>query len=567
MKKDDSDTSRFGDLRHQAEEILKKKKADEIKSIDEAEIRSMVHELQVHQIELEMQNEELQRAYHTAEEMSDQYVELFDFAPVGYFTFNEDVDSILMVNLFGAAMLGMDRKSLIGKRMAHFITPEFRGVFNDFVKNTLQSDEKQTCEVQLLKHDGTPFYAQMEGIAIEKEFPSRKEIRVSLIDITGRKLADEELEQMHKLESLGILAGGIAHDFNNLLAAILGYVSLSKMHINSEDKIYTWMENAEKATLKAKGLTQQLLTFSKGGTPVKKGVPFAKLLKSSVDFTLSGSTVRAEFSIPDDIWSAYADENQISQVISNLVMNAIQVMPERGTIRAGCENIVIQEGNPMPLKQGNYVKITIRDTGSGIAEEHLKKIFDPFFTTKEKGRGLGLSICYSIIKRHDGYITFESKQGVGTTVYLYLPAMLEKVEKEEKEKKLLSGNGRVLLMDDEKVIIELTSYMLKILGYEVESGGDGAEAIEKYRIAKDAGKPFDAVILDLTVPGGMGGKETIIRLKKMNPAVRAIVSSGYSNDPVIANCEDYGFMGALPKPYSMADLSEVLHKVMTGRDE
>lgn len=574
MKSNKADKSRFSDLRSQADKILKNKEAADNTSMHETDTLKLIHELQVHKIELEMQNDELQRsirnadelqiAYNKSDEMQNMFSDLYDFSPVGYFTFDEDIDSILMVNLCGAAMLGVDREKLIGKRFAQFITPEFRGAFNDFFKNTIKSDKKQTCEVQILRDDGTSFFGYIEGIVKHVEPSSRKEIRASLIDITSRKLADEQLEKLHNLESLGTLAGGIAHDFNNLLAGILGYISLSKMQLNSENKIYSWLETAENVTMRAKGLTQQLLTFSKGGVPVKKNVPLTKLLRTSVNFALSGSNIKAEFSIPVNIWTLYADDAQISQAISNLVINAIQAMPGGGIIRAGCENTVIQEGNPLSLKQGNYIKITISDTGNGIPEEHLNKIFDPYFSTKEKGRGLGLSICYSIIKNHDGYINVESKHGDGTSFYIYLPAVLDKIEETIEGKKPLFGRGRVLLMDDEKVLIQLVSYMLKTLGYEVEYAGDGAEAIEKYSSAKDSGKPFDAVILDLTIHGGMGGKEAIINLIKINPAVRAIVSSGYSNDPVIANCKNYGFIASLPKPYGVQELSEVLHKVLNS---
>ncbi|MBI5193617.1 MAG: response regulator [Nitrospirae bacterium] len=566
MKKDKSDDNRHRDLRQQAEEILKIKKADEIKYMHETDIRTLVHELQVHQIELEMQNEELQIARNKAEEMSEQYIDLFDFAPVGFFTFDEADGSIIMVNLSGASMLGVDRMGLIGRRFAQFITPEGRGVFNDFFRKTLNSDRKQTCEIQIMKDNAPSLYAYMEGIAVAKQ-TSKKEIRASLIDLTDHRQVDDDRVKIHKLESLGILAGGIAHDFNNLLTGILGNISLALMHINPEDKVFKWLVNAENASLRAQELTYKLLTFSKGGAPVKRAISITKLLRDSVDFVLSGSNVKIEFSIPDDIWAVNADETQISQVISNLTINAIQAMPDGGIIRAGCENLVLQEDNPLHLDEGNYVKITIKDSGNGIPEELLKKIFDPFFTTKENGKGLGLSICYSILKRHNGIITVESDNGAGgagTTFSIYLPACFEKIEGEKEEGKTLTGIGRILLMDDEEIIIQTAPAMLKALGYEVEAAGDGAEAIEKYKLAEEMGKPFDAVIMDLTIPGGMGGKNTIKRLREINPVVRAIVSSGYSNDPIIAEYKEYGFMATLSKPFRMQELSEVLHRVLSN---
>ncbi len=567
MKKDESGERRDKDLRQQAEELLRKKSAEEMKFMHEADIRAIVHELQVHQIELKMQNEELQRAYNTAEEIRDRYIDLFDFAPVGYFTLNEGDGSIRVVNLSGAAMLGVERNNLIGKRFAQFIAPEFRGVFNDFCKKALRSDQKQTCEVHLMKDDLPSFYAQIEGIAIEKEGASGKEIRVSLIDITDRKRADEEREKIHKLESLGIIAGGIAHDFNNLLAGILGNINLAKMRLNPEDQIFRWLDGSENACLRAKDLTYQLLTFSKGGEPVKKVFPIAKLLRDAVNFALSGSNIKGEFSVPDDIWAVNADEMQIHQVINNLALNAIHAMPEGGIIRAGCENAVIRTGNALPLKQGSYVKVAISDSGSGIPEEHLKKIFDPYFTTKEGGKGLGLTICYSILKRHNGYMTVESKSGEGTTFFLYLPASHEKIDAEKEERKPFAGIGRILVMDDDEIILAVASDMLRSIGYEVDVARGGHKALEMYKKARGSGKPFEAVIMDLTVPGGMGGREAIVRLREIDPAVRAIVSSGYSNDPIIADYRKYGFSGAVTKPYRVADLSEALQRVMTGRDK
>lgn len=382
-------------------------------------------------------------------------------------------------------------------------------------------------------------------------------------DITERRKADEEREKMQRLESIGILAGGIAHDFNNLLAGILGNIDLAKMHVKPGDKLYKRLEDTETASLRARDLTQQLLTFSKGGEPVKKDFSVSALLRDSVGFTLSGSNIRCEYLIPEDLWPVNADEGQINQVISNLVINAVQAMPGGGLIIASCENTAIGSKDAIPLKKGQYVKITLRDQGTGINEEHLAKIFDPYFTTKERGKGLGLATCYSIIKRHDGYITVESQLGVGTAFHIYLPASPDAVlaEKAEEEKPFIS-RGRILVMDDEEIVRMVATEMLSTLGHEVAVAKDGAEAIELYIRAKASGLPFDAVIMDLTIPGGMGGKEAIGRLKEIDPAVKVIVSSGYSNDPIMAHHQEYGFVGSVIKPYMVKDLSEALHKAL-----
>lgn len=299
------------------------------------------------------------------------------------------------------------------------------------------------------------------------------------------------------------------------------------------------------------------------GPPIKKTTSIAKLIKESVRFALSGSNVKCEFFIADDLWLSNVDEGQIGQVIQNIIINADQAMPKGGVIRVYCENVVISQHDNLPLKEGKYVKISISDQGIGIPKEYITKIFDPFFTTKQSGSGLGLSTAYSIIKRHDGYITVESQVGVGTTFYIYLPASDKRIEiEEEKIDKLLKGKGRVLLMDDEEMVLEVVGDMLKYLGYEVAFARNGNEAIEFYKRAKAAGHPFDVVIMDLTIAGGMGGKEAIKKLIEIDPEVKAIVSSGYANDPIMVDFKKYGFSGVIAKPYKIKDLSKTLQKVM-----
>jgi CheY-like chemotaxis protein len=324
----------------------------------------------------------------------------------------------------------------------------------------------------------------------------------------------------------------------------------------------------EKAALQAKKLTQQLLTFARGGTPIIQTTSITELITESTNFTLRGSNVSCEFFIPDDLWFVNVDEGQMGQVINNLIINADQAMPEGGKIEVSAENITVGEEQALPIKKGKYVKITIKDRGIGISKEHLERIFDPYFTTKQKGSGFGLAITYSIIKRHRGHITVESEVGVGTTFSIYLPASFEKMPMKEKiEKKVVSGAGKILVMDDEEVVRDVAGEMLKQIGYEVEFAKDGAEAIELYNRAKESGNAFIAVILDLTVPGGMGGVETIKKLLEIDPGVKAIVSSGYSNDPVMANFSEYGFSEVVPKPYEIQKVGEVVRKVLVGEVE
>jgi PAS domain S-box-containing protein len=389
-----------------------------------------------------------------------------------------------------------------------------------------------------------------------------------VMDITDRmrieqdkKKLETQLQQAQKLESMGILAGGIAHDFNNILTTILGNVTLAKCQVTPEDELFDLLSEAETASARAQTLTRQLLTFAKGGAPVKETASIKEILKESFSFVLRGSKSCCEFSIAENLWPADADVGQISQVINNIVINANQAMPKGGIIQVAAENLIIEDNHGLPGKPGRYIRISVTDQGVGIAQKHLLNIFDPYFTTKQEGSGLGLATAYSIIKRHDGHIVVESRLEVGTTFHIYLPAS-EKAVPEKEEIKLIKGHGRILVMDDEASLRKIVGRMLGVLGYEAEFARDGAEAIRMVKEAKESEKPYDAVILDLTVPGGMGGKEAINKLLEIDPEVKAIVSSGYSDDPVLANFQEYGFKAMMPKPFEFLSLGKVLHDVL-----
>jgi CheY-like chemotaxis protein len=343
----------------------------------------------------------------------------------------------------------------------------------------------------------------------------------------------------------------------------MGNISLAMLDIQPSAVPYRQLEAAERASLRAQDLTRQLLTFSKGGAPVKRTTVVSELIKESAGFALRGSRVRHEFSFAEDLWMIDVDEGQISQVIHNLVINADHAMPAGGIVAIRCENVTLDESTGLPVRPGDYVKVSVRDNGVGIPRDHLTKIFDPYFTTKQKGSGLGLATSYSIIKKHGGHILAESEQGVGTVFSLYLPAARDaKMPEKADETKLLTGTGKILLMDDEEDVRHTTGDVLKRLGYNVDFAEDGARAIELYTQAIAAGQPFDAVIMDLTVPGGMGGKEALAKLLHIDPKAKAIVSSGYSNDPIMADYLTYGFCGVVTKPYRIKDLGETLHGVL-----
>jgi PAS domain S-box-containing protein len=386
-------------------------------------------------------------------------------------------------------------------------------------------------------------------------------------EIEDREKMEEELLKAQKLESVGILAGGIAHDFNNLLASILGNIGLAMLDIDRDHRAYKQLAGAEKASLRAQDLTHQLLTFSRGGTPVKKPTDIGELAKEAASFALRGSRVTFEFSIVDGLKLVDVDEGQMSQVIHNLVINADHAMPEGGTIAIRCCNVVSEAHGILPVREQGYVRVSVEDHGVGIPKEHQAKIFDPYFTTKQKGSGLGLATTYSIVRKHGGHITVESEPGRGTTFHVYLPALREtKLLKKVEGGAPRQGTGAILVMDDEAEVRETTGDVLRRLGYAVTFSRDGGEAIERYCQARDEGRPFDLLIMDLTVPGGMGGKAALKILRDIDPGIKAIVSSGYSNDPIMADFRKYGFSGVVTKPYRIKELSDEVHRVMHRAD-
>ncbi len=542
-------------LRKKAEDILRNKEMLSAQSLTKQEVQELVHEFQVHEIELEMQNDQLRQSQHEIEESHARYSDLYDFAPVGYFTFDSN-GIILEMNLSGASMLMRERVALINKPLSSYIHKDDQDIFFLHRRKVLKSGERQTCELRIIKPDKSLMYAQIESISDREGH-----IRTSISDIAQRKAMEQEFLKSSKLESLGTLAGGIAHDFNNLLAGLMGNIMLSKMHTDPASPAYQKLEEAEKVTMRAKGLTDQLLTFSSGGAPVKKTVYINSLLKESAMFALSGTRIRCDFSIPDDLWPVNIDEGQIVQVINNLVINAEQAMPEGGTIKMVCNNIVVGANHELPLPEGKYIMTSIKDSGVGIPADLIDKVLDPYFTTKQKGSGLGLATSYFIISNHQGRIIINSLSGRGTTMHVYLPASEMIPSRQIMKDTIIHGSGRVLVMDDNESIRVSTAAILSTLGYEAACAPDGQSAIEMYTMASDAGKPYDIVILDLTVAGGMGGKETIKKLLEIDPKVRAIVSSGYSSEPVMSDYKSFGFSGVLPKPVNMDEFSREVHRV------
>jgi PAS domain S-box-containing protein len=382
-------------------------------------------------------------------------------------------------------------------------------------------------------------------------------------DITERRQQEETLIITRTLEAIGTLAGGIAHNFNNILMVIMGRLSLAKLHGRSDDHLSTHLSEAERATQQAADVARQLLTFAQGGTPVKQLTTLRPLLQETCRLALEGSTTQHSVTAVDDLWPVEADREQIRQVFLHVIVNAREATGADGTIRVHAENVTLSGADHLSLAAGPYVHIAIIDQGEGIPQAHLDKVFNPYFTTKERGRGLGLAIAHAIVQKHNGQVLITSSAGESTIAHIYLPARPDTtVPREKAMPRLQTGHGRILIMDDEEGIRVLLSSMLNRLGYTVESAREGAEALALYRRAKEQGTPFDAIIMDLVIVDGMDGKEAIDKLRDIDSEVKAIVSSGYSNDPILADFQRYGFQGALAKPYHLEELSTVLQQVI-----
>ncbi len=564
MKKRQDRPADAAAMRRRAEERLARQRPEGPgQPTSGVETARLVHELEVHQIELEMQNEELREARSTLESALEKLTDLYDFAPVGYLTVDRE-GVIGEVNLAGANLLGIDRSALLKRRFGQFVSEAGRPLFAAFLDHLFEDKARENCEVTLLLDDGRLLDLWVEALV---NAPGQT-CRMALLDITERKRAEQDRFVLNKLESTGILAGGIAHDFNNLLTVLVLTLELART-LPPGEELDGLLAEAMKTALMGRRLTRQLLIFSRGGAPARKETSLSDVIAQSVPPMSIGSRVRCELSLAGDLWPANVDEEQIGQVVRNMVLNAQEAMPEGGVVSVRAENVVLHPHTQPALPPGNYVRVSIADQGAGISSDVLPKIFDPYFSTKQrgdrKGMGLGLTICHAIAQKHDGAVTVESAVGVGTTFHIYLPAS-RTVSGEEQARVRAPGvrPGRVLVMDDDEAVRRLVGPTFRMMGHEVELAKDGETAIEMYRRAWGAGRPFDVVILDLVVSGGMGGRETLRGLLEIDPAVKAIVMSGYANDPVVTEHARHGFMGALKKPFSSADLQEAVARVMGG---
>ena len=499
------------------------------------------------------------------EESHELFKTVVDIAHEGLIMINRNYQ-IVYANSETCRILNTPPGEIIGHDFREFITPNDRDMVANIYRRRQKGDDVPTnYEMTILRKDGIERRIELSASTIQNTQGDLL-TAAQMLDVTEKRMLEEELLNMRKLESVGILAGGIAHDFNNILNAILGNLSLLKLNLKEGDDNYSLLIEAEKAILRARGLTNQLLTFSKGGAPVKKALDIGRVLHDGVNFSLTGSNVKSRFYINEDLWFADIDEGQIYQVINNIILNAKQAMPEGGYIDVHAANFEPGMRDKKYFRHRRYIVIKIQDNGTGILPEHLSRIFDPYFSTKEEGQGLGLASVYSIIKRHGGRITVDSESGEGSLFTIFLPA-----SKHQKGANHCLNDSHivypvnkcnVLFMDDDEMVRSIAEKMLKRLGCSVTMVQEGREAIIAYSDYLEKGTPFDVVIMDLTIPGGMGGKETISLLQKKHPQVKAIVSSGYSNDPVMSQYRDYGFSDVITKPFKIEELCEVLSRVI-----
>lgn len=465
---------------------------------------------------------------------------------------------ILNCNKSAAEFFQISTDLLLVQNIAELHLRADKAKLHHYLFKTSEQETPTNSEFQIVLPSGEKRFVTLYKSSIEFD---RQIVQVIYQDITELKRYEEERIRSERIQSISLLAGGIAHDFNNILMGILGNVNLLQLDDNVSPEMRELLANIENATQSAHGLTKQLLTFSKGGDPIRKIENLAHLVKQVVSFVMHGSNCTVQNFLPDVLPTVKIDFHQIFQVFQNLLLNAIQSMKTGGVISIQHEEITVHSEHTINLSPGKYIEISITDQGHGIPEEAFNKIFTPYYSTKIGGTGLGLATAYSIMKRHNGAISFTSEEGKGTTFYLYLPITEQEPQQEPKvpQTNSFSNSGRVLVMDDDPIIQQTVPKILEKLGYDVDTAADGQETIQKYQQSMEVGKKYDVVLMDLTIPGGMGGKDTIKLLRNIDPTIFAVVSSGYSNDPVMAKYQDYGFNAILKKPYTIEELKHLMH--------
>lgn len=511
--------------------------------------------------------EEKKKAEESLRESEERYRLLYENAGDAICTLNEKLE-FTGLNRKAQELFGYEKEELIGKNILelNLIHEDDKEKVERYLRLVAAEKRESKGEIRFVRRNGDIRIGDVTSTAYLDRKGNISVILSIIRDITEKKRMEEELLKTKKLESIGVLAGGIAHDFNNLLAAIMGNVSLAKMHLDSGQKAYHKLTDAENAILKARDLVRKLLLFAKTGEEYKREVDLRGIIEDTAHLVFSGSGIRYELDFAPDMPSVLADEDQIRQVINNIMLNAKEAMSGNGVLNVKGELVRLPPRNRLSLEEGDYLKISISDTGRGIEEENLSKVFDPYFSTKgmgpTKGTGLGLALSYTIIKDHNGHIEIDSKVGVGTVVTLYLPTY-KRIKRTLNEKEIRpSIRGKVLIMDDEEMVRSVTTEILSSFGFEVKCAKTGFEAVEIYRKAFVNGEPFDVVVLDLTVQGGIGGRETLAWLREIDPNVKAVITSGYTYDPVLISYREYGFAGSITKPFEVGSLLRLLEGII-----
>jgi PAS domain S-box-containing protein len=455
--------------------------------------------------------------------------------------------------------------SLIGVPEPELLTTRLADLFEGDDRPRLQSSLETTAPASRHDLDDKAFILRGRQVSV-KILPIKDEANktiVMLTNVTEQKRIQKQIQHAGKIEAIGTLAGGIAHAFNNALTVIIGNIALAKKYADRDSKVLKKLEEAEIASLKARDLTQRLMPFSDDSTPLRHVASIEETVRSACGSALAGTGSRCEVSIPEELWWVKGNPDQIRQALHNVVINAVEATVSDGTVRVAAENHVSTKADELHLQPGQYVRISVQDRGAGISEECLPKVYDPYYTTKEMGRGLGLATAYSFISKHDGLITASSEPSSGTTFSIYLPAVPPPAcPTGEPDPTARGAKGKVLVMDDDETVCEILGEALITLGYESRFASDGREAIGLYTLAKESGEPFDAVIMDLTISKGMGGMEAIQKLLKIDPRAKAIVSSGYADDPAMLDYARYGFRGGLDKPFRVKDLKAMLERLI-----
>lgn len=473
------------------------------------------------------------------------------------------IDRDGVIQYINRTMPELEMDDVVGRKAYDFVEPDYHKVMREAIEYVFRTGNGTSYENQALGPGNSISWYNVQ-VGPVKQHGQIAFVSLVSTDNTERRRMEEELLKAQKLESIGVLVGGIAHELNNLLTGVIGNISLARVYEDPTEKGIRLAE-AENTSMQIKELIQHLLVFSENEEPILQMVDAERLLRDSASFAMRGTGIECEFSIPEDLWPVEVDEGQMNQAISNLVTNANQAMPEGGTVRISAQNMTMDMTSDLPLEPGTYIRISIEDQGIGIPKRYHEKIFDPFFTTKQAGSGLGLGVARSIIQKHGGHIAVQSELGSGSTFHIYLSASPEQVyiSENQAEMRLVTVRGRVLVMDNEALTRELADKMLTNIGYEVTTAINGAEVVEMYRKSMKSRKPFDAVIIDSAISGDAECKNTIQKLMEIDPAVKAIISSSYSRGPMMVKFREYGFKGAVTKPYMITELSRALHEIMS----